>query len=63
MGKKLLTVEISEELYNRFYSVVQPKGGPWRSRREAAYKAIESAVEIALTRFLDSLEEPDKGKG
>jgi len=56
MGTKKLEVEISETLYNRFYRVVVDKEGPWRSRKEQAYKAIRTAVEVALEQFLNYLE-------
>jgi hypothetical protein len=61
MGTKILQVEISDVLHDRFYKVVTEKGGKWRSRnkKEAAYKAVQSAVEIALKGFLDSLESRD----
>ena len=32
------------------------KEGPWRGRKEQAYKAIRAAVEVALEKFLNSLE-------
>ena len=56
MGTKMLEVEISDTLYNRFYRAVMDKEGPWRGRREQAYKAIRAAVEVALDQFLNSLE-------
>ena len=58
MGTKTLQVEISEALYDRFYRVVTEKGGRWRSKnkKDAAYKAFQTAIEVALERFLDSLE-------
>lgn len=56
MGTKTLKVEISDTLYDRFDSVVREKGGPWRGKNEAAYKAFQTAVEVALERFLNSLE-------
>ena len=56
MGTKILEVEISDTLYNRFHRVVMDKEGPWRGRKEQAYKAIRAAVEVALEKFLNSLE-------
>ena len=52
MGTKLLTVEVSEELYDRF---IQYVNGKWRAK-EPGYRAVYSAVEVALTDFLDSME-------
>ena len=57
MGTKILTVEISDILYDRFDSVVREKGWRWRGKNEAAYKAFQTAVEVALEKFLNSLEE------
>jgi len=56
MGTKILEVEISDALYDRFFRLVMDKKGPWRGRREQAYKAIRTAVEVALEKFLNSLE-------
>ncbi len=64
MGTKILEVEISDTLYDRFHRVVMDKEGPWRGRKEQAYKAIRAAVEVALEKFLNSLESKgdDSGK-
>ncbi len=56
MGTKTLQVEITDTMYDRFDRVVREKGGRWRSKKEAGYKAFQSAVEFALEKFLDSLE-------
>lgn len=56
MGTEMLKVEISDTLYDRFDRVVTEKGGRWRGKNEAAYKAFQTAVEVALERFLNSLE-------
>ena len=53
---KKLEVEISDTLYDRLYRVVPTPAFLWRNRRETAYRAIERAVETALKRFLDELE-------
>ena len=62
MGTKMLQVEISETLHKRFYEVVTKKGGKWRSndKKETAHKALQSAVEVALERFLSSLDDQRK---
>jgi len=58
MGMTKLQVEISDTLYQRFYEMVTEKGGKWRSnnKKETAQKAVQSAVEVALEKFLDSLD-------
>jgi len=58
MGMTKLQVEISDTLYQRFYEMVTKKGGKWRSnnKKETAQKAVQSAVEVALEKFLDSLD-------
>lgn len=56
MATKLLTVEISQQLYERLHRVV---GTKLKSPRESYTKAIQSAVATALDRFLDSLEGDD----
>jgi hypothetical protein len=53
---KELSVKISDELYTRFMRVVSLKGGLWRGKRQKLDKAVNSAVEVALSRFLDQLE-------
>ena len=57
MATKTLTVELSEDLYNKFIETVTEVGGRWRSRRkqETFTSAIESAVYAALTLFLQGL--------
>jgi len=58
MATRILTVELSEDLYRKFIETVTEKGGPWRSRRkeETFTKAVESAVTTALMLFLQNLE-------
>jgi len=57
---KKLSVEISDELYLRFTQAVSEKGGLWRGKREKPAKTVDSAVEVALSRFLDWLEKGAK---
>lgn len=58
MGIKKLDVEISDTLYDHFRQVVTEVGGKWRSKdkKETAGTAFQSAIEVALQRFLDSIE-------
>ena len=62
MGTKMLQVEISDVLYEKFYEVVTQKGEKWRSnnKKETAQKAVQSAVGVALERFLSSLDDQSK---
>lgn len=67
MGKKLLTIEIPEALYDEFWGFAGLKGGDWRSSRQTAQDGLESAVEVALREFLDKYkerykEEPSENK-
>jgi len=57
MSEKTLTVDLPEDIYDRFIETVTGKGGRWRSRRkkETARDAIESAVCSALMIFLQGL--------
>jgi metal-responsive CopG/Arc/MetJ family transcriptional regulator len=57
MGKKLLTVEIPEELYDEFWGFAGLKGGDWRSGKQTAQDGLESAVKTALREFLDKYKE------
>ncbi len=57
MTTKTLTIDIPQHLYERFYHLVCTK---FRSSKETYAKAMQSALEIALTNFLDSLEAEDK---
>ena len=54
---KKLEVEISDTLHDRLYRVAPDPSVLWRNRGETAYKAVERAVEVALKRFLDQLED------
>lgn len=58
MAIRKLTVDIPEELYTKFFTTVTEKGGRWRGkkREDTALKAFRSAVEVALIKFLESLE-------
>jgi hypothetical protein len=59
---KELSVKISDELYTRFMRVVSLKGGLWRGTKQKPDKAVNSAVESALSSFLDRLEKgPEEG--
>lgn len=53
MGTKKLMVDIPEELYDRFFEYVINK---FKAKPEPGYKAINTAVEIALTDFLERME-------
>ncbi len=55
MGTRILQVEISDNLYDRFYENVTEAGGIWRSKdkKETAHSAFRSAVEVAPKEFLD----------
>jgi len=59
-----VTVEVSEELLNRFWDAFVKKGaimserGQFRSRRGTAKEALDMAVEAALTEYLQNHENP-----
>jgi len=59
-----LSVQIDADLVDRFVGTVTTKGGLWRSKRkkETFQSALESAVAVALTKFLDGLEVPSEEK-
>ncbi len=58
MSKKTLTVELPEDIYDRFVETVTGEGGPWRGRwkQETSAGAVESAVYAALLLFLQGLD-------
>ena len=60
MGK-ILQVEISDTLYNRFYKAATNKKGKWRGSEQSAGKAFQTAIEAALQEFINSLE--NRGNG
>ena len=62
MGMKKLEVDISTTLHDRLYRVATDPAILWRNRGETAYRAVERAVEAALKRFLDDLENKSKGR-
>jgi hypothetical protein len=59
-----LEVEISNTLHDKFYREVTEPGGIFRSKdkKETAYGAFQSAVEVALQEFLDSREKKQTAK-
>ena len=61
MGTKILHVEISDTLHDRFYRAATDKKGKWRGSKQSAGKAFQTAVEAALQEFLNSLESRDNG--
>ncbi len=63
MGTKMLHVEVSDTLYDRFYRAVTDKNGKWRGSEQSAGKAFQTAVEAALLEFLDSLENRNNASG
>ncbi len=58
LDKVTLKAEIHVDLYNRFYKAATDKKGKWRSSKQSAEKALQTALQAALLHFLDSLEEP-----
>ena len=59
MGTKMLHVEVSDTLYDRFYRAATDKKSKWRGSEQSAGRAFQTAVEAALLEFLDSLENRD----
>lgn len=53
MGTKILSIEVSDELYQRFINVI---GTQWKSKHESYAKAYQDALEVALIKFLDDYE-------
>jgi len=53
MATRIMALEVPEELYQRFYHVVSSK---LKSPKETYAKALQSALEVALTEFLDRIE-------
>jgi len=53
-----LSVQVGADLVDRFVHTATEKGGLWRSKRkkETFGKALESAVAVALTKFLEGRE-------
>ncbi len=53
-----LSVQVGADLVDRFVHRVTRKGGLWRSKRKKGtfQDALESAVAVALTKFLEGLE-------
>ena len=57
MAKKTLSVDLPEELSDKFIITVTEVGGRWRGKNpeETFTSSVESAVHAALTLFLNSL--------
>ena len=60
MGTKTLQVEISDILHDRLYRIAPDM--LFRNRGETSYRAVERAVDLALTQFLDNLENRAKAR-
>lgn len=55
-AENILMVQIEAELVDRFVRTATDKQGPFRSKKESFGHALESAVAVALTKFLEGLE-------
>ncbi len=62
MGKIILQVEISDTLNDRLYRIVPDPVFLFRNKDEPGHRAVERAVEFALTQFLDNLENRAKAR-
>ncbi|MBA7649163.1 hypothetical protein ES703_56957 [subsurface metagenome] len=51
--ENILSVQVEAGLVDRFVHTATDKGGPWRSKKETFQHALESAVAVALTKFLE----------
>lgn len=53
--ENILSVQVEAGLVDRFVHTTTDKGGSWRSksRKESFQDALESAVAVALTKFLE----------
>lgn len=63
MDKKTISADVPEDLYERFTDFVTVKGRGWRGSKEVAYKAMDTAVQIALEDFLKKHQKPDTSVG
>jgi len=55
-----LSVQIRADLIEEFVSKATDKHGPFRGKDESFNDALESAVEIAFTKFLESGKRPEE---
>jgi len=57
-----LSIQIEADLVDKFVQTVTNKSGAWRSknRKESFQHALESAVAVALTKFLEGLDQSDE---
>ncbi len=44
MSKKLLTIEVPEELYDEFWGSAGSKDGPWRSNKQTAQDSLGGII-------------------
>ncbi|GAI16746.1 unnamed protein product [marine sediment metagenome] len=60
-----LSVQVEAGLVDRFVHTATDKGGSWRSKRrkESFQDALESAVAVALAKFLEGLKRTEEGAG
>ena len=60
--KNNLSVQIEADLVEKFVHTATNKGGSWRSknRKESFQHALESAVAVALFKFLEGINLPDE---
>jgi len=57
-----LSVQVEADLVDKFVRTATDKRGPWRSKRkkETFQKALESAVAVALSKFLEGLKRTEE---
>ena len=57
-----LSVQVGADLVDRFVHTATDKGGSWRSKskKESFQDALESAVAVALAKFLEGLNRPEE---
>jgi len=55
-----LSVQIRADLVEELVSKVTDKQGPFRTKHTTFQDALESAVEIAFTKFLKGLKRPEE---
>ena len=55
--ENILSVDVEADLVDRFVRTATDKDGPWRSKRKSFQDSLESAVAVALTRFLERVNQ------
>jgi len=60
LQENTLSVQVGADLVERFVHTATDKRGPFRSPKTSFQDALESAIAVALAKFLEGLNRPEE---